>query len=114
MAENIYFNKDHVSSVQRPKGRKVNASGNRSKNSASQKWWVFGIAGSLTLMLCITVNFRAFSDLGEETSRHQELQEQIQAVMAENLSLQEHVHYLKHDPNTIEREARKFGYSQPH
>ncbi|MCC7308039.1 MAG: hypothetical protein IT173_10765 [Acidobacteria bacterium] len=37
------------------------------------------------------------------------LEQRIQAVTGNNLSLQEQIHYLKNDPDTVAREVRKFG-----
>lgn len=64
-------------------------------------------------MVCLTINFRAFSVLGTETAENKVLTNKIQAVTSENLSLQEEIHYLKNDSSTIEREAKKFGLTRP-
>ncbi|MCA1590823.1 MAG: septum formation initiator family protein [Acidobacteria bacterium] len=60
-------------------------------------------------MICVTVNYKAFSKLDQEVDRNTELNERIDAVTSENISLQEEIHYLKNDPATIERQAKKFG-----
>jgi cell division protein FtsB len=60
-------------------------------------------------MLCLTINYRAFTELNKETAEHGELQQRVEALTSENLNLQEEIHYLKTDPKTIEREAKKFG-----
>lgn len=67
----------------------------------------------LTVMLVLTVNFRAFSVLNTEAAEAVVLNNKIQAVTGENLAIQEEIHYLKNDSDTIEREARKFGLSRP-
>lgn len=60
-------------------------------------------------MLCLTINFRAFSELRQESNENQQLNSQIQTLTTDNLALQEEIYYLKNDSQAIEREARKFG-----
>jgi cell division protein FtsB len=86
------------------KGRRV---------TSSRHWLAFGGAILLSVMLCLTVNFRALSVMNQEMKENSALETQIQAVTSENLALQEEIHYLKNDPDTIEREAKKFGLSRP-
>ena len=64
---------------------------------------------SLTVMVCLTINFRAFSELREETDQNKTLTLEIEKKTTENLAIQEEIHYLKNDPKTIEREAKKLG-----
>jgi cell division protein FtsL len=82
------------------------------KSRAIPKWVPFAVAASITLMVCLTVNFRAFSELRQEMDQHQTLNSQIENITSENLSLQEEIHYLKSDSSTIEREAKKFGLAR--
>ncbi len=77
------------------------------------QWWGIGIVATLTLMLCLTINYRAFSEYSMESSENEQLQQQIESVTTNNLSLQEQIHYLKNDPETVAREARKFGLRRP-
>ena len=93
--------------------RRVRAGAKKAKSTTAPQWWAFGVALTLTLMLCITINFRAFSDLSKESAQSSALENQIQSVTSENLALQEQIHYLKNDPATVEREARKFGLRRP-
>ena len=88
----------------------VRPTGARAGTKTEFKWLPVGIALAITLMVCVTVNFRAYSELRREINQNQELNAQIDTVTSENLSMQEEIHYLKNDPNTIEREARKFGF----
>ena len=83
------------------------------KNSAISQWWAAGIVIILTLMLCLTINYRAFSELNKESTENLELEQKIQSVTTNNLLLQEQIHYLKNDPKTVEREVRKFGLRRP-
>jgi len=73
------------------------------------KWVPYGATALLTLALCFTINFRAFTELNREVGEHDALNTQIESVTSENLNLQEEIYYLQNDPKTIEREARKFG-----
>lgn len=82
----------------------------RAKSSREIKWLPVGIAIAITVMVCVTVNFRAYRELSHEANQNTELNAQIDAVTSENLSLQEEIHYLKNDPNLIKREAQKFGF----
>lgn len=73
------------------------------------KWLPAVAAITLTVMVCLTVNFRAFSELREESDQNTSLSTEIEKKTSENLALQEEIHYLKNDSKTIEREARKLG-----
>ncbi len=72
-------------------------------------WLPYVTAISLILMLCLTINYRAYSELVKETREFEQLNQKIQKATSENLSMQEEIHYLKTDPKTIEREARRYG-----
>jgi hypothetical protein len=63
----------------------------------------------MTLMVCATVNYRAYSELRHERTEFETLGQEVDAVTNENLSLQEEIHYLKNDPDMIRREAQKLG-----
>ena len=64
---------------------------------------------SIFVMLGVSINFRAFSEMREESNQNVHLAAQIQNLMDENLALQEEIHTLKSDPNAIQREARRIG-----
>jgi cell division protein FtsB len=73
-------------------------------------WWLsFLIVASIFVMLCLTINFRAFSEVRAEVDQHTRLNSQIQNLMDENLALQEEIHTLKTDPVVIQREAKRIG-----
>ena len=80
---------------------------------SAPQWLVFAVIASLTCMLCLTINFRAFSEMSQEMSQNQTLTSQMEILTNENLSLQEEIHSLKSDPRAIEREARRIGMSRP-
>ena len=72
-------------------------------------WASFLVVISIAVMLCTTINFRAFSLLNNEKKAFEQLTTKVQAVTDENLQLQEEIHDLKSDPKTVEREARRLG-----
>ena len=76
--------------------------------------WV-PVAASITLVVAITatVNFRAYSSLSKEENENLELNRKVQQYTEENLGIQEEIYYLKNDPETIEREAKKYGFVRP-
>ena len=85
----------------------------RRSKGATPQWFMFLVAVSITFMLCMAVNLRAFSEMHAEAAQHQELNTELEKLSGENLALQEEVHNLKNDSQTIEREARKIGMSRP-
>lgn len=94
---------------------KRNIKQNTTKKDARPRsqWWGIGIVATLTLMLSLTINYRAFAELGKESTENESLEQKIQSVTTNNLGLQEQIHYLKTDPETVEHEVRKFGLRRP-
>ena len=84
----------------------------RAKSSTPQ-WFLFVVVVSITFMLCLAVNLRAFSEMSAEAEQHGQLSTDVDKLSVENLALQEEIHNLKNDSQTIEREARKIGMSRP-
>ena len=82
-------------------------------NTVTPQWVVFAVIASVTCLLCLTINFRAFSEMRQEIDQHETLTSQTEILTTENLSLQEEIHSLKSDSRAIEREARKIGMSRP-
>lgn len=83
------------------------------RESATPQWFVFAVVVFITFMLCLTVNFRAFSELSMEMEQHQKLSIEVEQLSNQNLLIQEEIHNLKSDPKIIEREARKLGMGRP-
>lgn len=81
--------------------------------SETPQWFVFAVIVSITFMVCIAINLRAFSELSAEMNQHQTLSAEIDNLSNENLLLQKEVSGLKTDSAAIEREARKIGMSRP-
>lgn len=74
-----------------------------------RRWTPYLAAVSLCLMLMLTINYRAFTELSRERAEQAGLSEKIENLADENLALQEEIYYLKTDPKRIESEARKIG-----
>ena len=110
-AANIYWDSPHgrVAAATRSttvKKRRIAAKAER----RHAPWWLsFLIITSIFVMLCLSINFRAFSEVREEVDQNAKLNGQIQNLMDENLALQEEIHSLKTDPNVIGREAKRIG-----
>ncbi|HMQ04056.1 MAG TPA: hypothetical protein PKD26_09085 [Pyrinomonadaceae bacterium] len=83
------------------------------KTSRSQKLVGIGLPIILTLMVCLTVNYSTFAEWNKELSEQGRLEKQVEATIADNLALQEQIHFLRHDPATIEREVKRFGLRRP-
>src|SRR5688500_9045948 len=71
------------------------------------EWLAVLAALTLTGMLVLTINYRAYSELTSEKKEFQELNEKVQRATTENLSVQEEIYYLKTDPHPTEHETRK-------
>jgi cell division protein FtsB len=107
---------DHESLVSMPKlqtrpGTKVSMKSNR--ESITPQWFVFAVIVFITFMLCLTVNFRAFSELNSEIDENHRLNKEVEQLTNQNQLIQEEIHNLKRDPKAIEREARKLGMGRP-
>lgn len=72
----------------------------------------FTIIVSITFMLALVINFRAYSAMNREAVQHDSLNQQIENLRDENLALQDEIHNIKSDSRTIEREARKIGLAR--
>lgn len=91
---------------------------NRSKSagraqSTTPQWFVFAVITSITFMLCMAINLRAYTEVTKESIQFEQLSGEIDALNNENLIIQQEIHSLKSDPRAIEREARKIGMSRP-
>ena len=81
--------------------------------TAMPQWFVFIAIASITFMLCMAINLRAYSEMNAEMEQNQRLSIQLESLTNENLAIQEEVHYLKIDSRFVEHEARKIGLSRP-
>ncbi|MDH3492898.1 MAG: septum formation initiator family protein [Acidobacteriota bacterium] len=76
------------------------------------QWFIFTIVVLITFMLCLAINFRAFSEFRKQATEYSELNTEIEKLTTNNLVLQEEIQDLKNDDGTIAREARKIGMSR--
>ncbi len=81
--------------------------------TATSQWFVFAIITSITFMLCLAINLRAYTETGTEMQQNQLLSVELERLSNENLAIQEEIHNLKTDSRSVEREARKIGMSRP-
>ncbi len=88
-------------------------SGVKSVESATPQWLVFAVVASMTLMLCLAINLRAYAVMSSEAEQNQRLNVAIEQLTSNNLAIQEEIHNLKTNARSIEREARKIGLNRP-
>ena len=86
---------------------------NVKREKTSSQWLVFTVIVALSSMICLTVNFRAYSEWRDEVRQHQLLNTEVDRLTNENLALQEEIQSIKTDAAAIETEARKLGMSRP-
>ena len=117
-ADSIYSRK--TDSVNRTRVRRKRPATERQPLKMPDALWFrvprwMPVAASITLVVTITatVNFRAYSSLSNEEKEHLELNQKVQQFTEDNLGIQEEIYYLKNDPETIEREAKRYGLVRP-
>jgi hypothetical protein len=81
--------------------------------TTTPQWFVYAVIASITLMLCMAINLRAFSEMSAEAEQNERLSLALEQLTNENFGLQSEVHNLKTDSMTLEREARRIGMSRP-
>lgn len=106
----IYWDNGTTTPRLRPRSRTRMKS---NRESATPQWFVFAVVVFITFMLCLTINFRAFSELNSEMEQNQKLNIEVEQLSNQALIMQEEIHNLKNDPKVIEREARKFNMGRP-
>ena len=79
------------------------------RKSGAPRFAALVIAASIAFMLCLSINYRAFCEMSREVDENQNLSGQVQDLTNENLALQEEIHNLKNDSESIRREARRLG-----
>jgi cell division protein FtsB len=104
-AESTYWNNSQTGA--RPAARRGKA--RAAKASSLPQWLVFAGLIALTSMLCITINLRAYKEVREEVNQNEILTGEVDRLGTENLAIQDEIHNLKSDTQTIEREARRLG-----
>lgn len=101
-----------TSSVKRNNSSAARAGKSPAEGRPSSKWISFAVLAGMTFLLCVTINFRAYTEMSREMDENQNLSTEIDALTSENLALQEEIHDLKSDSRSIEREARRIGLSR--
>jgi len=91
---------------------KTRAKAARRTETATPQWFVFAIITLTTFMLCLAINFRAFSEMSVEIQQNERLSIELKQLTNENLAIQQEIHSLQTDSHAIEREARKIGLSR--
>jgi cell division protein FtsB len=77
------------------------------------QWFVFVIITTISFMLCLAINLRAYSEMSREIEQNQILSSEIERLTIENQAIQQEIENLRSDERAIEREARKIGMSRP-
>lgn len=90
----------------------MKAQGIKKNKKETPTWAVFAIIVSITFMLALVINLRAYSTMSREADQHELLNKQIESLKAENVALQNEIHGNKNDKATIEREAKRIGLSR--
>ncbi len=93
--------------------RKSYAKSAKKNENATPQWFVFLVLASITFMLCLAINLRAFSEMNREINENISLNSEIEQLENENAELETEIKTLTNDERTIEREARKIGMSRP-
>jgi cell division protein FtsB len=81
----------------------------KKNKKGAPKWLGFAIIVSITFMLALVINLRAYSTMSREAAQHELLKTQIENLTTENVALQNEIHGNKNDKATIEREAKRIG-----
>lgn len=82
--------------------------------TVTPQWMGFVIITTISFMLCLAINLRAYSEVSHEIEQNQVLGSDIERLTFENQAIQQEIQNLRSDERTIEREARKIGMSRPH
>ena len=113
VATTYWANETAISIPKLPTRPRTKVSMKSNRESATPQWFVFAIVVFITFMLCLTINFRAFSELNSEIDENLKLNQEVEQLSNQNLLIQEEIKNLKSDPKVIEREARKLGMGRP-
>lgn len=85
----------------------------KTKTGTKHSWFGFAAVASLSLLLCLAVNLRAYSEMTRELNQNEQLNLQVETLTTENSALEQEIQNLRKDERAIEREARKIGMSRP-
>ncbi len=107
VASTYWGNSVSMPKLQKRQKTKVSMKSNR--ESTTPQWFFFAVVVFITFMLCLTVNFRAFSELSLEMGENQKLNSEIEQLKNRNQAIEQEIDKLKTDQKMIEREAHKLG-----
>lgn len=96
-----------------PMRKQTRAMNAKTKTGTKHSWFGFAAVASLSLLLCLAVNLRAYSEMTRELNQNEQLNLQVETLTTENSALEQEIQNLRKDERAIEREARKIGMSRP-
>lgn len=106
---NTYWDNSPISMSKKPNGYRPRKKGKKS----TPQWFIFTVIVSITFLLCLAINFRAFSEVRQQSNENIKLNAEIEKLTTEIAVLEQEIKDLNNDPKTIAREARKIGMSRP-
>lgn len=110
---NIYWGNNNPQTIRSSgRSRVKTVSAGKSVEKVTPQWMVFAVVASMTLMLCMAINLRAYSVMNAEAEQNTRLNAEVEQLTNDNLAIQEEIHTLKTDATAIEREARKIGLNR--
>ncbi len=77
----------------------------KAQTKTTPQWFAYAVIASITCMLCMAINLRAFSEMSAELQQNERLSLAVEQLSNENLGLQTEVHSLKSDSHAVEREV---------
>lgn len=96
-----------------PMRKQTRAMNAKTKTGTKHSWFGFAAVASLSLLLCLAVNLRAYSEMARELNENEQLNLQVETLTIENSALEQEIKNLRKDERAIEREARKMGMGRP-
>lgn len=111
-AANTYWTNGQTMPAMKTGGgaRSANRAGTaRKQEHFMPRWFIFVIPVALSLLIVLTLNVRAWTNVQNEYQTNERLSAEIDRLTTENTLLQDEINRLQYDPKTIEREARKLG-----
>lgn len=96
-----------------PMRKQTRAMNAKTKKVTKHSWFGFAAVASLSLLLCLAVNLRAYSEMARELNQNEQLNLQVETLTTENSALEQEIKNLRKDERAIEREARKMGMGRP-
>ncbi len=102
---------DNTQAVRMPKPRRAKTA--KRSETLTPQWFMFVVITTISFMLCLAINLRAYSEMSQEIKQNQVLSSEVERLTIENQAIQQEIESLRSDESAIEREARKIGMSRP-